>query len=263
VSDRPAETREIHTRLMKCALEVEESRAYWSRFEPGEPPPPVSRVFEEYWFGARSVPRIRVLLTNLRARFDAFPAAARVLHRWSAAGMAPDVRRVICHWHLQLSDPLYRAFSGDYLVARRNERQSVTHDAVVAWMTKVGHEHWTMGTRIQFASKLLSCAYAAGLVGSTRDPRPLGVPRLDDDALAYLMYLLRDVTFEGTPLANPYLASLGLDGALLEDRLRLLPSLGFSRMGALVEFGWRHRNLEAWADSWLPPAPLMASENPR
>jgi len=33
--------------------------------------------------------------------------------------MEPEARRVICHWHLQLTDPLYRSFTGGYLAERR------------------------------------------------------------------------------------------------------------------------------------------------
>ncbi|MCA8970712.1 MAG: hypothetical protein KDC95_13040, partial [Planctomycetes bacterium] len=34
------------------------------------------------------------------------------LHAWS--GMDRETRAVICHFHVQLSDPLYRAFTGDH-----------------------------------------------------------------------------------------------------------------------------------------------------
>ena len=108
-----------------------------------------------------------------------------------------------------------------------------------------------MATRIQFASKLLSAAFSAGLVGSNRDPRPLPLPRVGDDALSYLLYLLRETRFEGTLLDNPYLRSIGLDGPVLEDRLHGLPSLRFARQGDLVEVGWRHPDLIGWARS--PP----------
>ncbi|MCX5953197.1 MAG: hypothetical protein NTZ40_06835 [Cyanobacteria bacterium] len=35
-------------------------------------------------------------------------------------------------------------------------------------------------------------------------------PLVPDDALTYLLHLLREVDFEGTVLANPYLRSVGL-----------------------------------------------------
>lgn len=254
-----SEVSQVHTRLLKCALEVEDARAYWARVN-GSQTATARRAFDEYWFGARSLPRIEVLLVNMRARFDAFPDALSVLRRW--ADMAPDTRRVICHWHLQLSDPLYRAFTGQFLVDRRNSpRPEVTRDLVVRWVGQQGPGRWTTATRIQFASKLLSAAYSAGLVATRKDPRRLSTPRVEDDALEYLMYVLREVQFDGTVLVNPYLASVGLEGPTLEARLRGLTSLRFSRQGDLVDFGWRHRLLEEWAGARFssPDDPLGAN----
>ena len=58
-------------------------------------------AFSEYWFGARSLPRVRMLLVTLRERFVAWPQALRVLAGWQ--NMSPFARRLICHWHLQLA----------------------------------------------------------------------------------------------------------------------------------------------------------------
>jgi hypothetical protein len=187
-------------------------------------------------------------MTNFRARFDAFPPALEALGSWT--DMGPDTRRLICHWHLQLSDPLYRAFTGEYLVERHGRVPAgVSHAPVVTWVGQEGGARWNMGTKIQFASKLLSSAFAAGLVTSTRDPRPVCFPRVDNGALAYLLHLLRQVTFGGSLLENPYLASVGLRGAGLEDRLKTLPGMRFRRQGDLLDFGWLYPDLAAWAEA--------------
>jgi hypothetical protein len=236
---------------MKCALEVEDARAWWTH-HPHTARVQAPQAFSEYWLGARSLPRTEVLLANLRARFDAFAPALSVLHRWPH--MDADTRRLICHWHLQLSDPLYRRFTGEWLVQRRaGLRPSVTRDLVVTFMGEHGKPQWTLASRVQFASKLLSAAFAAGLVGSNRDPRPLPLPRVPDEALEYLLYLLRGVTFEGSLLANPYLASVGLAGPALDDRLRGLSALRFDRQGDLVAFDWQFTDLAAWAHDRLGP----------
>ena len=249
MSDRPRETTEIHTRLMKCTLEVDDARAYWSRVTPGTPADP-QEAFDNYWFGAKSLARVKVLFVNFRARFDAFPDALRVLHAWRH--MDPMTRQIICHWHLQLTDPLYRAFTGDYLIERRESlRSEVTRDLVVAWVAEQGPGRWTMSTRIQIASKLLSAAAGAGLLSGkpgTRGPRQLHYPRVSDEALTYGVYLLRGVEFEGTLLNNPYFRSVGLDGSFLEDRLKGLDALSFRRQGDLLDYGWRYPSLTAWAD---------------
>ncbi len=161
--------------------------------------------------------------------------------------MAPETRQQICHWHLQFSDPLYRRFTGQYLVDRvARGRAEVMRELVITWVADQGPGRWTMATRIQFASKLLSCAYAAGLVAAKRDPRPLVYPRVRDEALAYLMYFLRGADFEGSLLDNPYTASVGLDGRLLEQRLAALPGLNVRRQGDLFDFTWSQPDLATW-----------------
>jgi hypothetical protein len=247
----------VHTRLLRCALEIDDCRAYWAH---ATGPRDARIAFEEYWFGARSLARVELLMANMAVRFDAFPPSLAVLHGWPH--MCPDTRRAICHWHLQLADPLYRQFTGTYLVERREgPRPEITRDRVVAWMAQQDAGRWTLTTRVQFASKLLSAAFSAGLVASNRDPRPLTLPRIPDEALAYLLHLLRDVEFEGTLVDSRYAGSVGLEPTLLEDRLRALPGIAFRRQADLVDFGWQYSDLRAWAAHTLglPAATLTTA----
>lgn len=245
MNKRPSEESRSTSRLLKCTLEVEAARAYWTHWRP-DVHTTAQCAFDEYWFGARSLNRVSELLANLRARFDAFPSALPVLNAWSH--MDPDTRRNVCHWHLQLAEPLFRSFTGEYLVDRRaGARPEITHDLAVRWVVEQCSGRWTMSTCIQFASKLLTSAHAAGLLARKIDPRPLTLPRVTDEALTYLMYLLRETEFDGTLLANPYLASVGLDGSVGEDRLRRLPALGFRRQAGTVDFGWKFPDLQSWA----------------
>lgn len=247
MSTRPAEATQVHTRLLKCALEVEDARAFWAHWRP-DSPTEAQTAFDEYWFGARSLARVKVLLTNFRARFEVAPQALGVLACWPH--MEPETRQLICHWHLQFADPLYRAFTGEYLVDRlARGRDQVTRERVIGWVGDQGPGRWTMSTRIQFASKLLSSAYPAGLLGGNRDPRAIVLPRVRDDALAYLMYFLRGADFEGSLLDNPYTASVGLDGRLLEERLADLPGLTLRRQGDLLDFAWAWPDLAVWGEA--------------
>lgn len=240
------ETTRVHTRLLKVTLEADNARAYWSQVREEGGPVSARRAFEERWFGRHSLARCAELLTSFRARFDAFPPALDVLGAWTA--MDPGTRRLVCHWHLQLCDPLYRGFTGRFLVERWQQgRAQITIDLTAAWVGEQGPGRWAASTRLQLASKLLSAAFSAGLVASRRDPRPLAVPRVAEEALTYLIFLLREVTFAGSLLDNPYLASVGLAGDDLEDRLRTLPALRFRRQGTLVDFGWQYDGLRAWA----------------
>ncbi len=252
----PAEVTALHARLLKSGLDVEDARAFWAR--PDAATAPAAEAFERYWFGARSLPRVEEKLSDLRFRFGAAPDALAVLHAWP--GMDAPTRRLICHWHLQLSDPLYRRFTGALLVERRAAgRPDIGRDVVVRWVEAQAPGRWAAATRIQFASKLLSAAYAAGLVAGRRDPRPLAVPPVPDLALEYLLHLLRGLAFEGGLLANPYLASVGLLGDRLEARLAGLPSLAFRRQGRLVELDWRHSDLAAWGAARAAAEPAEAA----
>ena len=95
----------VHTRILRLALGIEESRAYWTHVDPTLPAAPRAiQAFEQRWFGAKSLHRVRTLLANFAARYDAYPDALSVLRRWRSMDL--PTRQVLCHFHLQLTDPL-------------------------------------------------------------------------------------------------------------------------------------------------------------
>jgi len=248
---KPREATEVHTRLLRLALGMQESRGYWEHVDPEVP---VSKravaAFEGRWFGGKSLERTKYLILACGDRYDAFPEALHVLRRWRA--MTLETRQVICHWHLQLSDPLYRRFSSFYLNERRSlQKPQVDRNSVHRWIKSEHPDRWSEATCVQFASKLLSAASEAGLISPKRDPRTLMFPKVPDVALAYLMYLLRGVRFEGSLTDNPYVSSVGLEGGFLDQRLRGLPGITFKRMGHLAEFEWVAPDLVAWAKETL------------
>lgn len=248
---RPAEATAIHTRILRLALGIEESRSYWEHVDTKVPPAQRAlTAFEQRWFGAKSLERVRFLLSNFVDRYDPFPEALAVLQRWHSMDAA--TRQVVCHWHLQLSDPLYRRFTGKFLVERRGLRDpKVDRDIALRWVKNEFPERWSEATSVQFASKLLSAASEAGVVSPKRDPRSLLLPKVTDLALGYLLHLLRGTRIEGTLIENPYLASVGLTEGFLDQRLRALPGMTFRRMAGLTEFEWAAPSLTAWAEATL------------
>ena len=242
----PGEATEPHSRLLRCSLCVEESRAYWAHVDPADPRTSASCAFSSSWFGAKTEAWTTELLSNMRVRFDAFPTVLGVLARWRA--MPPETRRAICHFHVQLTDPLYRAFSGEFLPARREElRPEVHRQTVIQWTAEHGPSRWALKTQLQFATRLLACASSAGLLRGSRDPREAVAPRVPDAALEYILYTLRSLRFDGSLIKNPYLASLGLVSGHLADRLRALRAIEFRQVGDVHEFDWRYPDLESWA----------------
>jgi hypothetical protein len=241
--------KEIRTRILRVTLAVDEARSYWERVD--RLVPLASRAagaFEGRWFGGKSLDRVRFLVSTFGERFDPFPEALEALRHFVGADIV--TRQIICHFHGQLSDPLYRFFTGRFLVKRRGLRSpTVDRDAAVRWLRDEYPERWSAATEVQFASKLLTAASEAGLVTAKKDPRTVLLPKVTDMALTYLLYSLRGIRFEGTLLENPYLASLGLTEGFLEQRLRSLPGITFRRMGELVDFEWAYPTLAAWAEA--------------
>lgn len=248
MTQRVEETSASHTQLLRVSLEVEHSRSYWQRADPARTVEQEAELaFREYWFGARSMARVRALVVIFRARFAPFPGVLEALRTWTSADRRS--RTLVCHWHLQLTDPIYRAFTGSFLPERRaNGYREISRDPVVRWVGAYDQNNrWGGATRAGFASKLLSAAHRAGLVQGTRDPRPLVTPRVPPAALGYLVYLLRGVRFAGDFHDNAYLRSVGLEGGLVDDKMRQIDGLTYRRVGDLVDITWEHEDLVRWA----------------
>ena len=80
-----------------------------------------------------------------------------------------------------------------------------------------------------------------------RDSR-IVTPRVPDEALAYVLHLLRGMQIEGRFLDNPYLASVGLDSSTLPSRLASLRDVEVRQLGDVVDVEWGAPNLRAWAE---------------
>jgi hypothetical protein len=249
------EITEVHSQLLRVTLEAEHAQAWWPVARPDLPiDDEAALAFGQYWFGAKSMARVRSLLGAFRFRFAAYPQALEALRLWT--DIDRDSRNAVCHFHVQLTDPLYRAFTGEFLPERRlRGHADVGREAVLAWIGRMDRDkRWSAATRVGFASKLLSVAHGAGLVETTRDPRPLGLPKVPGRALAYLLHLLRGVRFAGRLHDNPYLRSVGLEGGVLDDRLRTVVGVELRRLGDVVELDFGHPGLLGWAHDTLERA---------
>jgi hypothetical protein len=240
------EVQQFHTRILRVSLAVEESRAYWVHLRLEIPKEDRARVaFEERWFGSKSMERVQRLLSELGHRYDAYPTALAILTRWQPSD--PVTRQNICHWHMQLADPTYRAFTGSFLEQRRLQGAGIDRDGVARWVMQQLKAEWSISTIQRMAAGIIASTTDAGLCSGNAGTRMLKYPKVTDEALVYWLYLLRELSFEGSLLQNPYLASVGLSEGFLEQRLRRLPGLSFSRMGDLHEFNWQYPDLKDWA----------------
>ncbi|MFN3151824.1 hypothetical protein [Bremerella sp.] len=241
-----AEAIEPHTRMMKCTLEIEPSRSYWLACAANGGPITKEQAFEGSVFGSKTFLRVERLMADMRHRYDAFPFSLCVLGKWQPMELGD--RSVICHWHTQLADPIYRKFTGEYLVERYyGPTGTIDNDLASRWIEIAVPGRWQIATRNKIASKMLTSALSAGIISSNRNPRTIRFPRVSDVALTYLMYLLREISYAGTAISNPYLTSVGIDTDEAIRRLRKIPELGFRRQGDLTTFDWHHQSMLDWA----------------
>lgn len=250
-ASRSGEVTAVHTRILRCMLAVEDCHAYWQNVDLSvSAEKRAALAFQARWFGVKSEARVRTLLVNMVERFDAFPEALALLK--SLSFIPATLRPWICHLHLQLSDPMYRAFTGEYLPKRRLEGYaSVDRGAAARWVESTSPERWSTTTSIKFAANMLSAAAEAGVVQGNKDPRRLIPTLVPDAAVGYALYLLRTVEYKGTLSDNPYLASLGIDGPLFAQVMSRIPGVRFRAMGDVQEIDFRYPSLTAWGSENL------------
>lgn len=244
-----------HTRILRTTLATDDCYAYWQKVDVTIPAAQRARVaFEERWFGLKSDARVRTLMGDMLERFDAFPEALQLLHELRTIPAA--LRPWLCHVHTALADPIYRQFAGAFLPERRAlGYTSVNREQVARWVNELHPERWAGVTSSKFGSNLLATAFEAGLVGERRDPRPLAPIAAPEIAIAYTLYVLRDVAIEGSLTDNLYLRSMGISTDSFRFLAARLPGLRFAELGGVAELTFLEPTLLAWGVKHLKAAP--------
>lgn len=178
-----------HTGLLRMGLEVDASRLFWTNASSHETSRERRvRAQAEGWYPEFSDARLRYVLAELERRFP--PATRKALQAWRPEQQSA----LVCHWHLQWSDPLYRDFTSSYLVAAwAMPQQNVGVTDIEGWLFQRGtHHDWSPSTRRRLASGLLGAATEAGFLtghGRRRELRTVGVDRT---SLSYLRAFLAE-----------------------------------------------------------------------
>jgi hypothetical protein len=244
-------------------LAIDDSLAYWRNVDPAVPVADRARVaFERRWFGTKTEARVRTIMTDMVERFDGFPEALALLHGPAAPALPSSLRALVCHLHTQLADPVYRRFTGDLLPARREQgRVNLQRAEVARWVDELEPGRWSPVTCTKFASNLLATAHDVGLVRSRRDPRTVTLAVVPPSMLGYALYLLRGVTYEGTPTDNPYLRSLGVTARTFHAFAPDIPGVRYAELGGASELTLLEPTLAVWGLHALhAPASLHAPE---
>ncbi len=244
------EATQVHTRILRCMLAVDDCYAYWRKVDGTPPASRATIAFEQRWFGTKSEARVRTLITEMAARFDPYPEAVALLA--SIGALPPGLLPWICHTHLQLADPIYRRFSGELLPGRRAlGYTTIDRLEVASWIHEIYPERWAQATAMKFAANLIATGLEVGLLQGRRDPRTLSLGHVPGEAIGYAMYLLRGVEIEGPLVQSPYLRSLGVNADLLVGISLRVPGVRCASVGDLVDITWEEPSLGAWGQRYL------------
>lgn len=231
-------------------LAADDAYAYWRRVDPSVPVPLRAKLaFDQRWFGTKSEARVDVIIRTLAERFDPYPESLQLLQR---LGTIPSsLRPLICHLHTQLSDPIYRRFTGEYLPMRRDDgHATVDRETVARWVDTLYPGRWATSTLVKFGTNMLSTAFDAGLVGR-RDPRALTMASIPDAIIGYLLYLLRGVHIDGSLTDNLYMRSLGMGPGALRTLASRIPGIRFIEIAGVMDLTFLEPSLTAWGDKYL------------
>ncbi len=239
-----AERQEVQTRLLRVGLAVDESRAYWRLADPTIPSQDlVERAFEEQWFGTKSIQRVSYLINTVSDRIG---GGTEELLAWDPED-AQD-RAWVCHWHLQRTDIIYRQFTDQYVCELlKSDDPVLDKSSTLEWLHTLAPGRWNGSTADRLATGLISSLSEAGYCDVTPLPRPLAAPVLSDHALAYLLYLLKRMTFEGSLLDNPYIRSSASESSL-KQRLQQLPNFD-AESANNSNLQWTHDSFTSWLNS--------------
>lgn len=204
-----------HTGLLRYGLAVEQSKVFWQKADQDWPLGELrQRAVRQSWFPGLSPTRTRYVVAQQMKRF---PLEARKLLRFAA--FEEDHRnRLVCHWHLQVTDPVYRDYTAGFLLHRWTTLDThVSLESTIRWVEKQPlAAGWQPITVRRLASGLLSAATEAGLcVGIGKEERTLRLPPVDRQDRSYLAGLLKIADALGN--AKTYLMSVGQSAIDLEE----------------------------------------------
>ena len=242
------ETTKIHTRLLRATLLEEHSQSFWKHFKQDETEDNVETAYNNYWFGSANKATIRRTLSNFYVRYTEFPNCLSVLKKWTDIDIRERI--LICHWHLQLSDVLYRKFTSEFIPSRFIYTPAAFHkDQVQQWVYGFMGEKWAGSTQAQLASKMLSCIRSVGYVSKdTTNTIELRYPSVNQRALQYILYALREIEFQGSLLENPYLKSVGLTGSFLISQINQTSTISVNQLGDVTSLEWKYPTLLEWSN---------------
>lgn len=169
------------------------------------------KVWNEQWFGFLSEEMTERLVYANYQRFTQFPDLIQVIKNWMNKGLENHDFKLICHFHIQLSDPFYRWATGDYFYERYKDGFDDISSPI---LTKKLEEQFknlkTLTTQSynRISRGILSSARDTGILKGKAD-KSFNTPLVSIEFLGYVIYSLQKFDFPFSELPNsPYIKSI-------------------------------------------------------
>ena len=240
-----------HTTMIRMAARINESKTYLINYSEALNRSELKNsAWNESWFGFLGDSIFAVLISGLYNRFGQFPKQVSVLKQWINSGIEHYDFNLVCHLHIQLTDPYYRWLTGEYLPERCNSGLGTFNaDLIQADFAAYSTKKMKSNTCRRLLSNLLSSAVECGLL-SGKAQRQFETPIVSSKLFGYLVYTLQEFNFPMSDLReSPYIQSICSD----QEKLKRLLVEG--QYKGWWEFNWdmnmftltlRYDNISLW-----------------
>ncbi|MGK5091068.1 BrxA family protein [Deltaproteobacteria bacterium TL4] len=206
-------TTQAHTDIMRITARLEETRAYIRNFEETATTAELkTRAWEGQWFGFIPESIFIRLMPALYNRYGQYPQLMEVLKKWLSLGLESHDFKLICHLHLQLTDPYYRWVSGQCLPSRYREGLYEINNTILVSLLKNEIAAELKSNSLQkLARNILTTIRDVGLLKGTQN-KSMTTPVVSVEFLGYLLYTLSKLGYPVADIpASPYIQSLFRD----------------------------------------------------
>ena len=243
-----------HTTMIRMAGRISESKTYIQNFSEGLTNKALKEAaWNENWFGFMGDSIFSCMMTGLFRRFGEYPKLTKILQQWIDAGIEHYDFRLICHLHIQLSDPYYRWLTGEYLPDREQSNLGEFNaDLIHVDFAKQSTKELKANTSQRLLKNLIRSADECGLLSGTVNKK-IECPIVSTKFFAYIIYVLQEFSFPMSELPeSPYIKSVCHD----EEKLKRLLIEG-QRLG-WWEFNWdmnmftlspKYMGIESWYEA--------------
>jgi len=199
-----------HTAMIRVTARLNETMTYIRHYNDEINAADLKKsAWSQQWFGFLSESIFNRLMPTLSNRFGKYSYLMEILQRWSFQGIENHDFKLICHFHIQISDPYYRWATGEYIPARFNEGiDEITKSSLAKALSTRTVNPLNANTLHKLSRNILTTARDTGLLQGKTD-KTIAIPASSVEVLGYLLYALRLFDFSMSEIPeSPYIQSV-------------------------------------------------------